>query len=524
MTGPMRIFTSVGGERVLGGVVAFAMGLASFASAGAQAGTPSLVIDQCADLTHIELKAFLNTNASELSGSAGIDDDSNGFIDDLNGWNLVSNDAEFMPAYVLKLFNENKADITMLFDLYGRIENGDEEALNELRQHPELIQVLSTLLNISHGTHVSGIVQKNSAGSALLQNINIFTSSKQEEGAQSEGLARLARPASAELAGLSRIAARLRLFSEEGSAPETPASSFNSMFDDRAALEQLLENMRNTETAEALRMAAYVGVSHSKVVNLSIGSALPSIYEILEGIWQQELAQAGLDASTPRSALQEENFQFVATTLWSMRRAYWASVFGSAPEVLFVVAAGNDSADLDAHRTLPAEYSTEFANVITVAATNPQGVLADFSNYNAKSVNIGAWGTAVPSLAPADMTVVMSGTSMASPLVAGVATHLREVNPALTAAEVRKIIEETGTPVASLAGKVSSGKLIDPTAAVSAAERAKTLGVTFGITSVNSAKLMSGNWMDLFGLSSKDYTAGKVVQTPEVVKQLMRKF
>jgi len=176
-----------------------------------------------------------------------------------------------------------------------------------------------------------------------------------------------------------------------------------------------------------------------------------------------------------------------------------------------VVAAGNYTDDNDAIAISPSNGSTRFSNVISVAATDKDGLITDFSNFGAKSVNIGAWGKAVNSLAPAGMQVVMSGTSMAAPLVAGVAAKIRDLNPRLTAAQVRQLIERTGRKVGSLSGKTTSGAMIDPPAALAAAvqgnARIGLLSRSFGGLDLSQA--------------ARDGTEGLVSQTNEIVRDLL---
>lgn len=127
-------------------------------------------------------------------------------------------------------------------------------------------------------------------------------------------------------------------------------------------------------------------------------------------------------------------------------------------DVLFVAAAGNDSADNDALPMYPAAYA--LPNVLAVAATDRNDALADFSNYGFASVHLAAPGDFIWSTTPRNKYSVMSGTSMACPLVAGAAVLLKSFRPELSALEIKDILLSSSDKLPDLLNKVrSSGRL-----------------------------------------------------------------
>ena len=117
-------------------------------------------------------------------------------------------------------------------------------------------------------------------------------------------------------------------------------------------------------------------------------------------------------------------------------------------DVLLVHAAGNDAFDTDIYRSYPNPGDDDVvkASFISVGATSyltGTNLVADFSNYGESSVDLFAPGDEILSLANDGDTVWMGGTSMAAPVVAGVATLLRAYFPQLTAPEVKDILMET---------------------------------------------------------------------------------
>ncbi len=127
-------------------------------------------------------------------------------------------------------------------------------------------------------------------------------------------------------------------------------------------------------------------------------------------------------------------------------------------DVLLIHAAGNDGNDIDITPNFPTKYFTdeddaitgEAPNWITVGATSwklDDGLLADFSNYGYKSVDVFAPGVEIYSTMPENEYKVQQGTSMAAPVVAGLAAILRSYYPELTAKEVKDIILNSVTKV-----------------------------------------------------------------------------
>ncbi|MDZ4083307.1 MAG: S8 family serine peptidase [Bdellovibrionales bacterium] len=131
----------------------------------------------------------------------------------------------------------------------------------------------------------------------------------------------------------------------------------------------------------------------------------------------------------------------------------------NAAGILFVAAAGNETNNNDANPTYPAGYEVE--NVLSVAAIDNRGALASFSNWGQKTVHVAAPGVNIVSTVPGAKYDSYSGTSMATPHVAGIAALLLAQNSSTTHLELKQRIIESARPLYNLKTRVSSGGIAD---------------------------------------------------------------
>jgi hypothetical protein len=160
-----------------------------------------------------------------------------------------------------------------------------------------------------------------------------------------------------------------------------------------------------------------------RVVNMSWGFSAADLESALE------MNNAGGSAEE-RAALAKSLFDIQVDAL--------REVFTSAPDILFVAAAGNEDADNRFAFFAPA--SIDLPNVISAAAVDRAGDEAAFTSYG--KVEIWANGYEVSSLLPGGETGVLSGTSMAAPQVTNLAAKLLAIDPDLSVAELRRLILE----------------------------------------------------------------------------------
>jgi thermitase len=135
---------------------------------------------------------------------------------------------------------------------------------------------------------------------------------------------------------------------------------------------------------------------------------------------------------------------------------YEAIVRANEKGIVFVAAAGNSSADNDTSPAYPATY--DVPNVISVAATTNVDGLASFSSFGKRTVHVGAPGHNIVSAIAGDGYASFSGTSMATPHVAGaIALFQSQRGRGMAPVDVRQELMKTSERVSSIKKKVAMG-------------------------------------------------------------------
>ncbi|MDY0148844.1 MAG: S8 family serine peptidase, partial [Kiritimatiellia bacterium] len=206
---------------------------------------------------------------------------------------------------------------------------------------------------------------------------------------------------------------------------------------------------------------------HSKIMPLKVATV---------GVNELGIEEAVLSSDAILAALEYAVDNGVKISNHSYGGYYFSGVeyemieYAMANEHLFVAAAGNEAVNNDddqPYRSYPASYNLD--NIISVAATDHDGALADFSNYGAQSVDIAAPGVDILSTymyGTLDAYERLSGTSMAAPHVAGVAGLLKSVAPWATYDMLRDAIMLGARRDPVLEGVVSSAGHLDAAAAL----------------------------------------------------------
>jgi subtilisin family serine protease len=128
-------------------------------------------------------------------------------------------------------------------------------------------------------------------------------------------------------------------------------------------------------------------------------------------------------------------------------------------DILFVAAAGNATTNNDRNPHFPSSYNVP--NVISVAALDRHDELAKFSNWGVKSVAIAAPGVDILSTWLGNGYEEKSGTSMATPVVSGVAALVLAEHPKMSVDELKKKLLASTDPIVALKGKIATGGRIN---------------------------------------------------------------
>lgn len=426
-------------------IAATAMALL-FSSNVAHAAKPVnvLVIDAGVDMEHSMIKPQARANQAELHGKPGVDDDNNGYVDDIYGWNFMENSNTLIhlgdaPDRYDKAI-KNMEDLAKFQQDAKFFEDETSwEQFQKLAFEGNFKNFISTFAGWAHGTHVAGIIARNNKAVAL------------------NTIAYMPKDASPNGIRVPTIVAVLYLLRQQ----------FGSSHSEKVKLtDEMINNqfgqMYFDSKRELSPMAKYMKALNPKLVNCSFGTSNemldPLIKEVME-YWGRK---------TDDKSVAKMRNRFVKDVLCKRDKF----LFDSCPDALFFIAAGNTGKDIDDQVISP--NSVDMENKLVVAATDNNEKLADFSSYGKNSVDIACPGVNIKSAYPDNKVGKMSGTSMAAPVALRYASQVLATNPNLSAIQLKKILMGTVDKKPWLKGKVKSGGVINVSRAVHAAYEMKS--------------------------------------------------
>jgi subtilisin family serine protease len=411
------------------------------------------IVDSGVDIEHQDLKSVVWTNTKEIAGN-GIDDDKNGYIDDIHGWNFLGditkehyeyeriiknknivdevtyqaakavNDAKFSDATKGKarleqmLVTLNEGDATLIKH-FGKSVYTIEEVKAIVSQEPEMQKSKAAMEQmLSYGmplTDLKVAVQKQLDGfNALLQGDNLKTDYRKVVGDNPEDIT------------------------------DTKYGNNNVMGPDKNSI------LHGTHVAGIVAQTRNNQLGGDGVAN---NVEILTVRAVPDGDEYDKDIALGIRYAVDNGA-KVINGSFGKSFSPHKQWVYDAIKYAEKKDVLIVHAAGNDAKDIDSNDNFPNDSDdkiTEFAdNLITIGALNFEygnKVVARFSNFGKINVDVFAPGVKIYATTPNDSYKYLQGTSMASPNVAGVAALIRSYYPKLSAQQVKHILMDSGVAI-----------------------------------------------------------------------------
>ncbi len=412
------------------------------------------VLDSGMDLNHEDLDDVLWTNKGERPGN-NKDDDGNGYVDDIHGYNFLGESYNEQLEYA-RMLRLNIGDAATLAKAKTKLDTDYQEALQNKQQYEQILQAVKDA--------DAAVKKQLGKDSYTKQEVAAITTT--DEGmlrnkailAQMFGIKDTIPEVLEELGdGIKYFTERLNYnlnkdFNGREIVGDDPYDWNDTNYGNGNPNNRVDDESHGTHVAGIIGAERNNGKGANGVAN---NVALMSIRAVPNGDEYDKDIALGIRYAVDNGA-KVINGSFGKSFSPNAQWVYDAIKYAAEKDVLFVHAAGNDGADLDdpSNPNFPNDQvnnSAEFSdNVITVGALDPKygsELLASYSNYGKINVDIFAPGTDIYSTYPNNEYEFSPGTSMAAPAVAGVAALLFSQYPNLTASQVKKIILQSGLPI-----------------------------------------------------------------------------
>ena len=453
------------------------------------------IVDSGVDIEHEDLKGMIWTNPKEIAGN-GIDDDKNGFIDDVHGWNFLG-DAVHENLEMTRVVKKGDDGSAQYKQALAQYNEKYEKALKDKQQVDFLLDVHNTIKKTLNKTtyKLEDLSTITSTDSKVSQSKMIMTQIFTNAGPTFDPEAELEDY-------------RKQVYDQLD-------YNLNKEFDGRKIVGDNPEDIKNNhygnnvvfgpDKEEALHGTHVAGIIAQVRGNNLGGDGIANNVEILTvravpdgDEYDKDIALAIRYAVDNGAKVINGSFgkSFSPHKQW----VYDALLYAKKKDVLIVHAAGNDGYNIDETKNInypndSQDNVKEFTdNVITIGAINKtygENVIAPFSNFGKINVDVFAPGEEIYATVPNNKYKYLQGTSMASPNAAGVAALIRSYYPKLKANQVKQILMDSGV---ALPPKVVLGENPNRDAepvAVSSAESSKTAKMVNAYNALLMAEKMS---------------------------------
>ncbi|WP_343215430.1 S8 family peptidase [Dokdonia sp. PRO95] len=427
------------------------------------------VIDSGIDINHEDLKGRIWTNPKEIAGN-GKDDDNNGYIDDIHGWNFLGDVGAEQLEFVriIKRFESEFAGKTLATipasqkDIFLQYQKAkaeyDEKVAGAQRQKTQYEQIASQLKS-SHPAIVKALGKEDYTQADLASIKNPSAEMQNHLGF----ITQMFQYTDNIPDFMKNIDEGVEYFTGQLEANYNKTADFRKVLgDDPYDITDTKYGNNNvygpepdrakhgTHVAGIIAATRNNGKGMNGVANSNI--KIMAVRAVPDGDeYDKDIALAIRYAVDNGAKVINTSFgkYYAQNPEW----VYDAIKYAAKNDVLIVNAAGNEGLSLDdpANRVYPNDQLdnvTEMADTfLTIGALAPKygsQLLANFSNYGKSNVDVFAPGVDIYSTTPEDTYEYLGGTSMAAPNTAGVAAMLRSYYPKLSANEVKNIIMKSG--------------------------------------------------------------------------------
>jgi subtilisin family serine protease len=430
------------------------------------------VIDSGIDTAHVDLKPVLWRNAREIPGN-GIDDDKNGYIDDVHGWSFLGGKdgrnisvetlestrivAKYGPRFAGKTSAQikaaDKADYALYLKAKKAYDAKRKELASQLTQADQMTGPLTQMTSLL----------KQKLGVEKLDTATMRRAAAQVPDPEFKSLL-TSLYQNMKQGGIGDTDALLAELSNElKDQREQLEYSMNTKFNARADIvkdnpdDLTQRNYGNNDVTgpDALHGTHVAGIIAAvRDNNLGIQGIAGAPVRVMSVRAVPNGDERDKDVANAIRYAVDNGAQIINMSFGKefspQRPAVEAAYkYAASKNVLLVHAAGNEDDNLDVVPHYPAAFyldGTTPPNLLTVGAsgpTNDESLPASFSNYSKRQVDVFAPGVGIFSTLPGNKYGSESGTSMAAPVTAGVAAVLKSYFPSLTAADLKRIIRQS---------------------------------------------------------------------------------
>ena len=411
------------------------------------------VLDSGVDIEHEDLISVLWTNKKEIPGNE-IDDDNNGYIDDVHGWNFLGDITKENYEYDRILNNKSLVD-DATFQEAKNIH--DKKVAESVKGKTQLEKMLQGTTNAD-----AVLVKYFGKSGYSVEEVNTITSQ--------DSVLNVSKNIMQRMLSFGMSIPDLKVAIQKELDDDIAAINGNTSFKDyRKVLGDNPEDSTKTNYGnnnvmgpdkEEILHGTHVAGIIAQVRNNGIGGdgiannvEIMTIRAVPDGDEYDKDIALGIRYAVDNGA-KVINGSFGKSFSPHKQWVYDAIKYAESKDVLIVHAAGNDAKNIDFANNFPNDSDdkkTEFAdNLITIGALNfeySSKMVAAFSNFGEINVDVFAPGVKIYATTPNNTYKFLQGTSMASPNVAGVAALIRSYYPELSAKEVKHILMDSGVAI-----------------------------------------------------------------------------